>query len=121
MSSMVGPAACPPGRLLMVASTMPQVARWGDGNDESVSDSVGPVRGVSAGQRRPVGRPCGGAGDAPCSVRCAALHPRPAGVGRSHRRKRNVTHQRAGGAGLPAHQAATRPGGDHAAVAPLCR
>ena len=97
MSSTVGPAGCSPGRLPLVDSTMLQVARWGDRDDES----VGPVRGSTAVDHRPVGQPWGGAVDAPWSGRGAALSPRGEGRGLSHRRKRNVTHRQAGGR-LPA-------------------
>ncbi len=59
MSSTVGMAACSPDRLPLVDSTIPPVARWGDRDDES----VGPMRGVTAVDHRPLGQPWGGAVD----------------------------------------------------------
>ena len=111
MSSTVGPVACLPGLLPMLASTLPQVARWGDGDDEG---------GAAVVHRRPVGWPRGGAGHTPDGARCAPLPPRWADVGPSHRGKRNVTHQRAGRhlpARAPGHHAARRrPCRSHASM-----
>jgi len=75
MSSTAGRAACPPGRLPAVVSTLPQMARWGYGEDESSPDSLGPGRAAAAEHCHAWGWP---------------------GTSPDHRRKRNVTHQRAG-------------------------